>query len=485
MKKIVSFFKSEKMIYIIQLIVFCSLKTTNCGILLGIILNSPKDKYFYFQIFFEVLEQLINSDYLNHINDLAKKYKKYSNKDEKIKKQTNEFKEYNNFTKKMNKKEIIFIKKFESNKNYDLKKIKEQAPFLIEFAKLSLTIVFNGITKPYKIDSYLDLFKALEKYIAQLPKEDAISLVNYLSQLNFLYQTKELHQRLVYFINLIIHKEKITKLLGKPIIIGDFKELSSKTKLSENIVFYVFEELKTKIYEKIHIITNKYEEEIFSVEMFESKTIKESKNSLSRIICKSIFTDRELIIEKLNLNYEISIEEIGKELQEEIQFLINKKYSYKNLFLQIDNKLFRCPESYDVFIKEILKYIFILMINKKEKNKEKEKEEQIKNALVQIVEKENKIKELELKLSRYPFELNEGEQLMTIIIKSNDNKINIPILCQNTFKFNRIEEIFYELFNEFEEKDNIFTLNGNKINRNKSLEENNVKDRDIIIIESN
>ena len=132
-------------------------------------------------------------------------------------------------------------------------------------------------------------------------------------------------------------------------------------------------------------------------------------------------------------------------------------------------------------------------MEKKKKIKEKEEvnkvnntiNSEVKNALVQIVEKENKIKELELKLSRYPFELNEGEQLMTIIIKSNDNKVNVPILCKNTFKFNRVEEKLYELFNEYIEKDNIFTLNGNKINRNKTLEENKIKDRDIIIIESN
>ena len=70
----------------------------------------------------------------------------------------------------------------------------------------------------------------MEKYIEQLPKKEAISLNNYLNQLDFLYLTKDLHQRLLYFINLIIHKEKITNFKGKPIRIEDFKELSTKTK---------------------------------------------------------------------------------------------------------------------------------------------------------------------------------------------------------------------------------------------------------------
>ena len=117
-KKIVSFFKSEKIIYIFQLMVLCSLKTNNCGVLLGIILNNPKDKYYYFQILFEVLEQLINLDNLTYINELIKRYENYSNKDDNIKKQENQFKELNNFMEKMkDKKEIIFIKKFENDKN--------------------------------------------------------------------------------------------------------------------------------------------------------------------------------------------------------------------------------------------------------------------------------------------------------------------------------------------------------------------------------
>ena len=74
------------MIYIFQAIFFSTLKTYNCGILLGIILNNQKDKYYYFQIFFEVLEKLMEPNYLKHINELSKNYKKYSNKDENIKK---------------------------------------------------------------------------------------------------------------------------------------------------------------------------------------------------------------------------------------------------------------------------------------------------------------------------------------------------------------------------------------------------------------
>ena len=74
---------------------------------------------------------------------------------------------------------------------------------------------------------------------------------------------------------------------------------------------------------------------------------------------------------------------------------------------------------------------------------------------------------------------------MSIIIKSDDNKINVPIICKNSFKFMKIEEEIYEMFDEYFGKENIFTLKGIKINRNKTLEENGIKDKDIVCIKSN
>ena len=129
-------------------------------------------------------------------------------------------------------------------------------------------------------------------------------------------------------------------------------------------------------------------------------------------------------------------------------------------------------------------------INFEEEKKEgqaldKSMNEDIKEAFKQIIEKEKKIKELESKISRYPIELEEGEKLMSIIIKSDDNKINVPIICKNSFKFMKIEEEIYEMFDEYSGKENSFTLKGIKINRNKTLEENGIKDKDIVCIKSN
>ena len=88
-----------------------------------------------------------------------------------------------------------------------------------------------------------------------------------------------------------------------------------------------------------------------------------------------------------------------------------------------------------------------LELNKKNENfkgneekKEKLINETEKESLYKtILEKDKEIKELRNKLSRYPFELNEGEELMVINFKSVDQKIqNYSVICKKTDIFNKI-----------------------------------------------
>ena len=408
----------------------------------------------------------------------------YSKNEEEKKNMKGEIKKF--IEKINNKKEIIYLKKLENKKEYDFKSIRENAHFFISLLKNGLVyIIFSDGNPP--INAYKTLFEDIDKFVEIKGKDYSKSLIKYLIDLKDIYETKEYHQRLIYFFNFAINKEKINKLRGKPMGLDEFCELN--TKLIENNVFYIFEETKPNIYEKLSFTTNKYKEEILSVDMFESIQKTENKHIITRYICKSIFTERKIIIERFNLNYESSIDDIENELQEEIQFLLKQEYSYKDLLFQIENKLYRCPESYDVFIKEIMKIILFIIINKKNKNEkikiDNSVNEEIKEALKQIVEKEKKIKDLESKISRYPFDINEGEKLMSIIIKSEDNNICVPIIAKNSYKFTKIEEEIYQIFNEYSEKENYFTLKGNKINRNKTLEENGIKDKDIIIMKNN
>ena len=102
--------------------------------------------------------------------------------------------------------------------------------------------------------------------------------------------------------------------------------------------------------------------------------------------------------------------------------------------------------------------------------------------LYAILKKDKEIEELKLKLSRFPFELGPGEELMSIIICSTDQKVLYPIICKKTDKFCNIEIQLYDAYSEYSESINFFTVNGIKINRNKNLDDNKIKNHDIIVL---
>ena len=96
--------------------------------------------------------------------------------------------------------------------------------------------------------------------------------------------------------------------------------------------------------------------------------------------------------------------------------------------------------------------------------------------------KEKEIKKLNEMKSRFPFELMENEKLMTVIIISGDQKVHYSIICKNTQKFTEIEHKLYQKYKEYLESENYFLASGKKINKYKSLEENNIKNSDIITL---
>ena len=102
--------------------------------------------------------------------------------------------------------------------------------------------------------------------------------------------------------------------------------------------------------------------------------------------------------------------------------------------------------------------------------------------LIQFWEKDKEIKDLKLKLSRYPFELIEGEKIISIILTSVDQKFCHSIIWKYIEKFNINENKFYEAYPEYIETENFFTLNGKKVNKYKTLDDNNIKNNDIILL---
>ena len=101
------------------------------------------------------------------------------------------------------------------------------------------------------------------------------------------------------------------------------------------------------------------------------------------------------------------------------------------------------------------------------------------NIIIDLI-KENK--ELKEKLSRYPFELLDKEHMMSVIFTSSEQKLHCSLICKNTTKFIKLEEEICSSYPEYKEIDFYFTANGNIIDKYKTMEENKIKNNDIIIL---
>ena len=97
-------------------------------------------------------------------------------------------------------------------------------------------------------------------------------------------------------------------------------------------------------------------------------------------------------------------------------------------------------------------------------------------------EKEEEIAKLKL---RYPFELSEGEKLISISFISFNELIQYSFICKNTHKFREIENMFYDKYIEYKNKNNRFLIKGKNINPSITLEENNIKSGDVILFKVN
>ena len=168
-----------------------------------------------------------------------------------------------------------------------------------------------------------------------------------------------------------------------------------------------------------------------------------------------------------------------KELDEEVNKYkilndqITKLKNDLNLERTNKNKLIEINEQLKKQIKEF---------NDSQKIK---KEQDNSNNDKDIIQLYKKIDELKEKLSRYPFELSKGEKLISVIFTSSDQKIHCSIICKNTEKFIKLEEKLYNDYPEYSESDNYFMANGNRVSKFKTLDENKIKNSNIIILNKN
>ena len=79
-----------------------------------------------------------------------------------------------------------------------------------------------------------------------------------------------------------------------------------------------------------------------------------------------------------------------------------------------------------------------------------------------------------------PLQIKSEEKMMSIIFISIDEVIHYSIICKNTDIFSNIEKIFYDKYPEYKNIQGEFFINGNKVDRFKNINDNKIKNSDII-----
>jgi serine/threonine protein kinase len=121
-----------------------------------------------------------------------------------------------------------------------------------------------------------------------------------------------------------------------------------------------------------------------------------------------------------------------------------------------------------------------------EKNKEMEKirnnvgdKDNVLKLMDKLLSREEEIREMK---SRYPFEILEGEKLISVIFMSYNQEIHYSVICKDSDKFTNVENLLYDEFPKYRETENYFVSEGNKINKYKTLKENSLKNGSIIVL---
>jgi len=97
------------------------------------------------------------------------------------------------------------------------------------------------------------------------------------------------------------------------------------------------------------------------------------------------------------------------------------------------------------------------------------------------------IKELEneIKLFRTYYKFTSNDKLISIKFISGNQDIDFSVITKNTKVFSKIENMLYEKYPKYKDSDNYFLVNGSIINRKKTLEENKIRNNDVLTLEIN
>ena len=195
----------------------------------------------------------------------------------------------------------------------------------------------------------------------------------------------------------------------------------------------------------------------------------------------------------VNKNEISNIDEINK-LKIELEEEKRKNKILQNTIIDLNNTINQLKQKYDIenkkYNKEIKTYSKkielmnndiqkITLENNNLKNEIKKVNEQINsNKTVKMLKL--KIEELNEKFKRYPFNLEEGERMFSIIFASST--MNYSMICKNTDTINKLEKELYQEYPELSKSNNFYLCKGINLDKNEKLEKFHLKNSDIIIV---
>ena len=99
-----------------------------------------------------------------------------------------------------------------------------------------------------------------------------------------------------------------------------------------------------------------------------------------------------------------------------------------------------------------------------------------------IIQLYNKIEDLNEKLKRAPYILEENEKLISVIFTSTDQTAHYSMICKNTDTIHDLEKDLYKEYPDFSMTENYFLCKGKVINKFQTFESKKIKNGDVIIL---
>ena len=193
-------------------------------------------------------------------------------------------------------------------------------------------------------------------------------------------------------------------------------------------------------------------------------------NYIIKVQIKIISWFYKWFFDENNNNEKIKIIDIKDNINNSV--LLKENEEYKNKINELEKNI------KELEIKLIEKDKLIADLNKKIKELENISNNKIKTD--NIIELEN-----EIKLFRIYYKLSDNEKLISIKFISVNQDIDFSIIAKNTDVFSKIEKMLYDKYPKYIESENYFLMNGNKINKHKTLEQNKIKNNDILALQIN